>query len=129
LLLSLAYFGCFINLFNLVPMSPLDGGRITNALSRWMNVLGLALMFVFFLLFGNPFALILLIIGAITTFQRFRNARRGLEPAPVSPTTRLWIGATWVVMLVVAAGGMTVAHNAIVHSHAVPHVSQSSGNV
>ena len=128
LLLALAYFGCFINLFNLVPMSPLDGGRIANAVSRWMNVVGLVIMAGFFFLFGNPFALILLIIGSITTYQRFRNARRGLEPAPVPPRTRLLIGLTWVAMLVIAAGGMTVTHNAIVSSGTVQNVNQPSGN-
>jgi Zn-dependent protease len=127
-LLALAYFGCFINLFNLIPMSPLDGGRIANAVSRWMNVVGLAVMLLFFLLFANPFALILLIIGGITTVQRFRNARRGLEPASVSPRTRVALGVTWLAMLVVAAGGMTVAHNAIVSGGQVQGVNQSSSN-
>src|SRR3954471_24837974 len=32
LLLALAYAGCMINLFNLLPLSPLDGGRITAVL-------------------------------------------------------------------------------------------------
>ena len=129
LLLALAYFGCFINLFNLIPMSPLDGGRIATALSRWMNVLGLVIMALFVVFLSNPFALLLLILGGITTIQRFRNARRGLEPAPVAPRTRVAIGATWIAMLVIAAGGMTVAHNAVVNSHVVPHVTQTSGNV
>ena len=128
LFLALAYFGCFINLFNLVPMSPLDGGRIATAVSRWMNVVGLLIMAVFFFLFGNPFALILLIIGLFTTVQRFRNAHRGLEPAAVPPRTRVVIGATWVAMLVIAAGGMTVANNAVVQSRTVPNVNQPSGN-
>lgn len=125
-LLALAYFGCFINLFNLIPMSPLDGGRIANAVSRWMNVVGLVVMALFVLLFANPFALLLLVLGGITTVQRFRNARRGLEPASVSPRTRLALGLTWLAMLAVAAGGMTVAHNAIVAGNSVPGVNQPS---
>src|ERR1043165_4559958 len=31
--LALAYSGYFLNLFNLIPISPLDGGRIVTALS------------------------------------------------------------------------------------------------
>ena len=127
-LYALAYFGCFINLFNLIPMSPLDGGRIANAISRWFNVVGLVIMLGFFLLFGNPFALILLIIGGITTVQRFRNASRGLEPASVPPATRLVIGLVWLGMLVFAAGGLTVTHNAIVNSGVVHGVNQTSQN-
>ena len=127
-LFALAYFGCFINLFNLIPMSPLDGGRIANAISRWMNVVGLVIMLGFFVLFSNPFALILLIIGAITTVQRFRNAAKGLEPASVSPGTRLVIGLVWLGMLVLAAGGLTVTHNAIVNGGVVHSVNQTSQN-
>jgi Zn-dependent protease len=128
-LLALAYFGCFINLFNLIPMSPLDGGRIANAISRWMNVVGLVIMLLFFLLFSNPFALILLILGGITTVQRFRNASRGLEPASVPPATRVAIGVTWLAMLVVAAGGLTITHNAIVSGGQVQGVNQRASNL
>ena len=129
LLLALAYFGCFINLFNLVPMSPLDGGRVANAISPWMNVVGLVIMGALVLFLGNPIALIIFILGLITTIQRFRNARRGLEPAPVPAMTRLWIGAAWVTMLLVTAGGMSLAHSEIVNSNTVPGVTQDSGTV
>lgn len=37
---ALAYVGYFLNLFNLMPVSPLDGGRITGAISPWLWVLG-----------------------------------------------------------------------------------------
>jgi Zn-dependent protease len=37
---ALAYFGVFINLFNLLPFPPLDGGRISAALSPWMWLTG-----------------------------------------------------------------------------------------
>ena len=33
---ALAYTGFFLNLFNLAPISPLDGGRIATALSPWL---------------------------------------------------------------------------------------------
>jgi len=33
LLFALAYAGMFLNLFNLVPVSPFDGGHITSVLS------------------------------------------------------------------------------------------------
>jgi Zn-dependent protease len=126
LLLALAYAGCFINLFNLIPMSPLDGGRVANAISPWMNVVGLVIMGAVVLFLGNPFALIIFILGLITTVQRFRNARRGLEPAAVPPRTRLWIGTVWVAMLLVAAAGMSITHGAIVDTNSIPGVNQSA---
>ena len=38
---ALAYTGFFLNLFNLAPISPLDGGRIATALSPWLWIVGL----------------------------------------------------------------------------------------
>lgn len=129
LLLALAYFGCFINLFNLIPMSPLDGGRVANAISKWMNVVGIVIMVAVALWLNNPFAFIILILGVITTIGRFRNARRGLEPAPVPPSTRFAIGAAWLTMLAVCVIGMSLAHTAIVNTNVVPGVGQSSGSL
>lgn len=36
-----AYFGFFINLLNLLPIHPLDGGRIVTAVTRWLWLVGL----------------------------------------------------------------------------------------
>ena len=40
LLLVLAYFGYWLNLFNLAPVGFLDGGRIVSAISPWMWLVG-----------------------------------------------------------------------------------------
>ncbi|MBN8248188.1 MAG: hypothetical protein J0L84_12180 [Verrucomicrobia bacterium] len=44
LLVALAWTGYWLNLFNLVPIGPLDGGRIATALSPWLWLPGLAIM-------------------------------------------------------------------------------------
>ena len=41
LLLALAYFGCFLNLINLIPVGFLDGAKVADAIPKWMNVVGL----------------------------------------------------------------------------------------
>jgi Zn-dependent protease len=41
LLLSIAYIGFYLNLINLLPIHPLDGGRIATAVTRWLWVVGL----------------------------------------------------------------------------------------
>lgn len=41
LALQISYFGFFLNLFNMIPMPPLDGGRVTAAISPWFWILGL----------------------------------------------------------------------------------------
>src|SRR5207244_3376212 len=42
--IALAWFGYFLNLFNLTPVGMLDGGRIVTALSRWLWLPGFALL-------------------------------------------------------------------------------------
>ena len=41
LALELSFFGFMLNLFNLLPVPPLDGGRVTAAVSPWIWLLGL----------------------------------------------------------------------------------------
>src|ERR671936_2396292 len=47
---ALAFMGFFLNLFNLAPVVPLDGGRAMAALSPWMWFAGFAAMLAFFVL-------------------------------------------------------------------------------
>lgn len=41
---ALADTGYFLNLFNLAPFSPLDGGRIVGAISRWLWLIGVVVI-------------------------------------------------------------------------------------
>jgi Zn-dependent protease len=36
-----SYLGVYLNLFNLIPVSPLDGGRVTQAAGEWFKYIGL----------------------------------------------------------------------------------------
>jgi Zn-dependent protease len=82
LLLLLAWFGYMLNLFNLLPVPPLDGGRITAAVSPWIwmpGLLGLVWMIFYqWRTTGSPsFILILLLLFAwpriVATLQRRRR--------------------------------------------------------
>ena len=42
--LKVAVFGFMLNFFNMLPIPPLDGGRVTAAISPWAWILGLAAM-------------------------------------------------------------------------------------
>jgi Zn-dependent protease len=78
LLLALAYAGFFINLFNLIPVSPLDGGRITAVLSPRVWLLGAPVLVGFF--FWHPSPVLLLV--AILAFPQFIKAWRYDPNAP-----------------------------------------------
>jgi Zn-dependent protease len=62
LYLALAYSGFMLNLFNLIPVSPLDGGRITQVLTPRIWLLGLPLLILLFLYHPSP---LLLLIAAM----------------------------------------------------------------
>ena len=75
LLFALADFGFMINLFNLLPIGSLDGGRIAGALSPYANVAGLGIggMLAYSGSIGNPIFYLVLLSGGYETFQRFYN--------------------------------------------------------
>src|SRR3984885_2974770 len=127
LLLALAYFGCFLNLINLIPVGFLDGAKVADAIPKWMNVLGLLVVAGVVLLFGNPIGLIFLILGIFHTIGRFRRGSHVADPAQAAASRRLGLGAAYVAILLVAAAGMSIANTSIVNSNTVPGVNQSTG--
>src|SRR2546421_6565915 len=51
---ALAYIGFFLNLFSLLPVVPLDGGRAMAAMAPWMWFVGLGVLVALLLVVGNP---------------------------------------------------------------------------
>ena len=56
---ALAYTGFLLNLFNLLPVVPLDGGRAMAAMAPWMWFLGFAALIPLLFFFPNPIFLII----------------------------------------------------------------------
>ncbi|GAC1341944.1 MAG: hypothetical protein NVSMB29_13150 [Candidatus Dormibacteria bacterium] len=115
LLFALAYIGFAINLFNLLPINPLDGGRVANAVSVWANIVGLGIAGVLLLITlatgaTNPFLIVILLIGSFSTYKRFKARRRGEGPPMLPGATRLTIGVAYVAMLAVTSIGMGLTH-------------------
>jgi Zn-dependent protease len=81
LLLALAYAGFFLNLFNLIPVSPFDGGRIVAILSPKVWFVGAPLLAGAFYLSPSPMFLIILLLLAPTIYGALRAAWRGEVPA------------------------------------------------
>jgi Zn-dependent protease len=112
LLRALAYFGFLINLFNLIPLTPLDGGRVTSLLSKWFNVAGLVIaagLLLFEMQSGttvSPILFLVLIFGAFATYQRFRST--ALNPAyyAVDAQTKITVGALYLGLLFALGVGM-----------------------
>lgn len=75
LLIALADFGFMINLFNLLPLGSMDGGRIAGALSPYMNLAGVGMGagLAYTGAIHNPVFYLILLAGGYETFQRFYN--------------------------------------------------------
>ncbi len=73
LLYALADFGYMINLFNLLPIGMMDGGRIGNAVSPWFGVAGLGLGGALLMhgMVSNPIFYLIMLGGTWSTASRF----------------------------------------------------------
>ncbi|MCO0601160.1 site-2 protease family protein [Peribacillus butanolivorans] len=65
--------GAMINLFNLMPVHPLDGGRIVGVISTKLWVLGIIGMVVYLFLHPNPFLILFLLLGITKWWKEFRS--------------------------------------------------------
>jgi Zn-dependent protease len=63
LLLALSYSGFFLNLFNLIPMSPFDGGRITSVLSPRIWLLGVPVLCALFFWHPSPMLILMALLA------------------------------------------------------------------
>jgi Zn-dependent protease len=105
---ALAFVGFFLNLFNLLPVLPLDGGRAMAALSPWMWFAGYGLLVAATFAFPNPIMLLILLFGGIETWRRWR-ARKDPEAREyhrVPARTRAGIALVYLGLAVALALGM-----------------------
>jgi Zn-dependent protease len=105
---ALAFVGFFLNLFNLLPVLPLDGGRAMAALTPWMWLVGFAMLVGAAILFPNPIMLIILLFGGLETWRRWkaRKTDEGKRYHEVRPRDRVLVGVTYVGLAVALAVGM-----------------------
>jgi len=101
LLVTLGHAGILLNLFNLIPVSPLDGGRIAGAFSRAFWIGGYALGVVALLVTRSPLLLLVLAIGLFTLWQRWRHPVPGYDAIPRG--RRLMIAAAYAALVIALA--------------------------
>jgi len=99
LLLALSYSGFFLNLVNLIPVSPLDGGRVTAVISPRIWLLGVPILLGLFLIRPSP----VLVLIAILALPQLMKAWRYDPSAPenrayyeVSVEQKLGYGAAYI---------------------------------
>lgn len=114
LLRALAYVGFLLNLINLVPVVPFDGGRAMAAIAPRMWFVGIAAIVAVIVWFGNPFLWVFLLLALLEMPRRWRQLRsRTLEQAAyyrVSRGQRLAIGLVYIGLVVLLGFGMSQTH-------------------
>jgi Zn-dependent protease len=111
---ALAYIGFLLNLFNLLPVVPLDGGRAMAAMAPWMWFLGFGALVTLLFVIPNPILLIIVLFAGLETWRRWRQrGTRSLEQAAyyrVSPRNRLLVGTVYIGLIALLALGMYDTH-------------------
>jgi Zn-dependent protease len=111
---ALAFTGFFLNLFNLAPVLPLDGGRAMAAMAPWMWIVGLGVMIGVAFAFPNPIIILILLFSVMETWRRWKQRREGSEETQayyrVAPKYRLLVAAVYIGLIVLLALGMDATH-------------------
>jgi Zn-dependent protease len=79
LLLAISYSGLFLNLFNLLPISPLDGGRVTAIISPRVWFLGVPILLALILYRPSPMLIVVVVIAIPQLMKAWRFDPRAPE--------------------------------------------------
>jgi Zn-dependent protease len=111
---ALAFTGFFLNLFNLLPVVPLDGGRAMAAMSPWMWGLGLFGIAVLAFTYPNPIILLIALLAVMETWRRWRALKSGDESVRsyyrVAPVHRAIVAAVYLGLIALLVLGMDATH-------------------
>jgi Zn-dependent protease len=103
--LGLAYFNFLINLFNLAPMLPLDGGRAVGAMSPVFWLLGIVTMVGLLFVMPNLILILIAFLGGTELWRRWktRNTPEGRAYHKIDLRHRVMVGLVYVGLIVVLA--------------------------
>ena len=104
---ALAYTGYLLNLFNLIPVGFLDGGRVAKALSPWLWLPGAVVLLALLIHHFNFLLLVLLVLALPQLVALFRH-RTPAEQLwfTVTPTQRRFMSLLYFGLIVLLALGL-----------------------
>ncbi len=112
LLRAAAYVAFLLNLFNLIPITPLDGGRAVSALHPVIWIGGLAALAGLMFLHPSPFLLLILVLGGLDAWRRWRGRFSGGPEARAYYSVLPWQRAVVLVTYVGLIGVLVLALHA-----------------
>jgi Zn-dependent protease len=109
---ALAFIGFFLNLFNLLPVVPLDGGRAMAAISPWAWWVGYAGLIGLTIIFPSPIMLLILLFGGFESWRRFkaRNTPESQAYHSIPGRTRALVAATYLGLAALLAVGVAATY-------------------
>jgi len=111
-LTALAFIGFFINLFNLIPIVPLDGGRAVAALHPAIWLLGLAGLVALEVIRPSPILPVIILIGGLELGRRWRsrNLPRLADYYRVKPWQRAAVASVYLGLAALLVVAMNATH-------------------
>jgi Zn-dependent protease len=112
LLIALAFTGFLLNIFNLLPVSPLDGGRMAAALHPALWLVGLVGLAVLTFISPNPILLLILFFGGLEVWTRWRtrNDPVGTDYYRVERWQKVAIAGIYAVLVISLSLAMSATH-------------------
>jgi len=110
LLLALAFTGFFLNLFNLAPVVPLDGGRAMAAMAPWMWFVGLLMMVGLVVLRPNPLLVVIVVLGGLDLWNRWRTRGEAGDYYRLTVGQRVSVAVVYLGLVAALGLAMSVTH-------------------
>jgi Zn-dependent protease len=108
---ALAYSGFMLNLFNMMPVGFLDGGRIVTALSPWLWVAGLAVLGTLIVMQPNFLLILILVLSLPRVWSLFRpKTEEEARYFEVTTEQRATMAVLYFGLLVILVLGMRMTH-------------------
>jgi Zn-dependent protease len=106
------FIGLFLNLFNLLPVLPLDGGRAAQALSSWIWGVGFLLFLGVLVIFPSPVLILIVLLGGLETWRRWkqRKSPEAQEYNRIPTRTRVAVAVVYLGLVVVLGIGVELTH-------------------
>jgi membrane-associated protease RseP (regulator of RpoE activity) len=108
--MALAFVGFFLNLFNLIPIVPLDGGRAVGALHPAIWLLGLLMMVGLLIVSPNPILIIIVIIGGLELWRRWRERKERADYYRLPVWQRAAVAVVYIGLIGVLALAVSATH-------------------